>query len=431
LSRHCQNHGRSASKIVDFDRRIVSPQVYIDPAIYKMEQEKIFANCWQFVAHESQISKAGDYVRAPMGEETVIVWRANGGEIGVFLNSCPHRGTPLCRDDAGNSKLVVCPYHGWTFDLQGNLRGIPMFADTYQGSLDRKEWGLIRVPRVETYRGLIFACFDEDIESLAEYLGDLRWYLDTVFNRTEEGTKALPGVHRWVIDANWKFSVENIAGDNAHVISAHGSMLQMFDSPVRKAGRSNLGGPLDLEVALPNGHSWLSVGQTTEKNSPAVMAHNEKVRAEAATRLSPTQLEHVGIFHGATIFPNFSLLYAGCTTMRVVQPLAFNKCQIWQWTVTDASASDEVIAQQRRRVTGSFSTSGMFEQDDGTIWAAAQKALEAGSMRRRFPMSYLQTGGANTLRDDDERPGTVHTAPTENSLINYYKKWCAQMGDLG
>jgi 3-phenylpropionate/trans-cinnamate dioxygenase subunit alpha len=429
LSGNYRNIGDVATPIVDFDRSLVSPMVYVDQEIYRRELEQIFANSWQFVGHESQIPAAGDYVRAPMGEETVIVWRDNDGGIGVFLNSCPHRGTPLCRDDAGNSKLVVCPYHGWTFDLRGNLRGIPMFSDTYQGNLDRKEWGLIRIPRVETYRGLIFACFNESVDPLGEYLGDLRWYLDTVFNRTEAGTKALPGVHRWIVDANWKFSVENIAGDNAHVVSAHGSMLQMYDSPVRKSGRSNMGGALDLEVALPNGHSWLSVGQTSEQNSPNVTAFYDKVRAEAATRLTPTQLEHVGIFYGSTIFPNFSLLYAGCTTMRVVQPLAYNKSQIWQWTVTDAEAPEEVIESQRRRVSGSFSTSGMFEQDDGTLWAAAQKALEAGSMRRKFPMSYLQRGGANTLRQESERPGIVHTAPTENSLLNYYKTWCAKMGE--
>jgi phenylpropionate dioxygenase-like ring-hydroxylating dioxygenase large terminal subunit len=414
-------------KPVDFDRRVVSPMVYVDPEIYRLEQERIFAKTWQFVGHESQIPQNGDYVRAPMGEETVIVWRADKDEIGVFLNSCPHRGTPLCRDDAGTRKMMVCPYHGWSFDLRGNLRGIPMFADTYQGNLDRKDWGLIRVPRVETYRGLIFACFDESVEPLRESLGDLCYYLDSVFNRTAAGNKVLPGVQRWIVDANWKFGTENLAGDQAHTISAHSSVLQLFDSPIRKIGRSNMGGPLDLETALPNGHSWASVGQTSEQNSPAVIAHYERVRAEAATRLTPTQMEYIGIFFAAAAFPNFCLLYSGCTTMRVMQPLAHNKTQIWAWTVTDADASDEVIADQRRRVTGSFSSSGIFEQDDGILWAACQQALEAGTMRRKFPMSYLQ-GGEGSLRQQEERPGVVRAAPTEASLINFYTKWCDQMG---
>jgi 3-phenylpropionate/trans-cinnamate dioxygenase subunit alpha len=415
------------TKLVDFESRLVSPLVYVDPQVYKLEQDRIFARNWQFVGHESQIPKSGDYVRAPMGEETVIVWRADDNEIGVFLNSCPHRGTPLCRDDAGSRRMVVCPYHGWSFDLRGKLRGIPMFAETYEGALDRNEWGLIRVPRVETYHGLIFACFDESVAPLRESLGDLCYYFDIVFNRTAAGNKVIPGVHRWTVDANWKFGTENLTGDQAHVISAHGSMLQMFDSPIRKMGRSNLGGELDLEVALPHGHSWTSVGATSEQNSPAVTEHYDKVKAEAATRLSPTQLEHVGIFFAATAFPNFCLLYAGGTTMRVMQPLAHNKTQIWSWVLTDAEAPDEVVASQSRRVTGSFSTSGMFEQDDGALWAAAQRALEAGTMRRRFAMPYMQ-GGDKSLREKSERPGVVRSAPTERSLLNFYQQWTDQMG---
>jgi 3-phenylpropionate/trans-cinnamate dioxygenase subunit alpha len=422
-----KNKLSSESRIVDFERRVISPQVYVNPDIYRAELENIFAKTWQFVGHESQIPTTGDYVRAPMGEETVIVWRADEGAIGVFLNSCPHRGTPLCRDDAGKSKMFVCPYHGWSFDFRGNLRGVPMFAETYKDGMDRKQWGLIRIPRVETYRGLIFACFDEDVEPLEENLGDLRWYLDTVFNRTAGGTKVLPSVHRWIVDANWKFGTENLVGDNSHVVGAHASMLQLFNNPARQVGRSNVGAALDLEAALPNGHSWLSVSQTTQQNSPAVIAHNEKTRAEAATRLTKTQLEHVGIFFAAAVFPNFCLLYAGCGTMRVMQPLAYNKTQIWSWTFTEADTPDDVVADQRRRVTSSFSTSGMFEQDDGIIWSACQRALEAGTMRRRFPLPYLQGGGE--IRREDERPGVVRDAPTEESLLNFYRRWCAQMGE--
>jgi 3-phenylpropionate/trans-cinnamate dioxygenase subunit alpha len=429
LSGTLTDSGALDSVLVDFDHSLVSPLVYIEPSIYRLEQDRIFTKTWQFVGHESQIPKAGDYVRAPMGEETVIVWRAEEDEIGVFLNSCPHRGTPLCRDDVGSRKLMICPYHGWSFDLRGGLRGIPMFSDTYQGSLERAEWGLVRVPRVETYRGLIFACFDADVEPLRESLGDLCYYLDSVFNRTEAGNKVLPGVHRWIVDANWKFGTENLTGDNAHTVSAHASMLQLFDSPVRKLGRSNMGGPLDHEVALPNGNSWTSIGVTSQQNSPAVAAHYEKVKIEAAKRLTPAQMDYIGIFFAATAFPNFCLLYSGCTTMRVMQPLAHNKTQIWSWTVTDAEASVEVIADQRRRVTGSFSTSGMFEQDDGILWSAAQRALEAGTMRRRFPMPYLQ-GRAILSRREADRPGELRAAPTEQSLLNFYKRWCELMGQV-
>lgn len=412
--------------VIDFERSVIDPEVYISEEVYRRERELVFARNWQFVGHESQIPNAGDYIRSPMGEENVIVWRGDDRAVRVFLNSCPHRGMPLCRDDAGRSKALVCPYHGWSFNLHGQLRGVPMFSDTYKGVMEREEWGLIKVPRVETYRGLIFACFDENAESLDSYLGEMRWYLDTVFNRTEGGIKVMPGVHRWTVDANWKFGAENLAGDNAHVVRAHGSMAMV--AGVQQTGRSNGGTPLDIEAALPNGHGWLSIVNRINRSKPLLADYHRRVREEAASRMTPAQVEHIGNFFAATVFPNFSLLFTGCTTMRVWQPLAHNKMQVWSWTVSEADAPDDVLTEERQQMTSTFSTSGMFEQDDGALWAACQRALEAGHMRRQFPLAYLQGSGAHHLIEDANRPGKVGPAPTEMTMINFYQKWHEDMG---
>ena len=409
--------------LVDLGKRAVSPLVYVDPEVYRQEQEKIFARSWQFVGHETQIPNPGDYVRAPMGEESVILWRADDGSIGVFLNSCTHRGMPLCRTDGGNGKMLTCPYHGWSFDLRGRLKGVPAFAETYSDT-DKANWGLIRIPRVELYRGLIFACYDADAVSLEDYLGDIRWHLDSIFNRTEGGLRVLPGVHRWDVGANWKFGAEGLCGDNSHAAVAHSSNAGLF----KLSGVKHKAEEGSLQATLSNGNGWIYLREHPSRKTHAMLKHNEQVLAEASERLSDTQREQIGHFFTGTVFPNFSLLYAGCTTLRVWQPLAHNRTRVWSWTLADADASPEVIEDERRRMTLFFSPSGVVEQDDGVLWESCQQTLEAGVMRRSFPLNYQQGGIAERRLTDTERPGTVEIAPTEAPLIGFYHRWCSDMG---
>ena len=96
---------------------------------------------------------------------------------------CRHRGPRVCRTDPGHNALFVCPYHGWSYDCKGQLRGVPQHDTAYHGELNKADWGLIEVPRVEVFRGLVFANFDPECITLEDYLGDFRWYLDLVLNR--------------------------------------------------------------------------------------------------------------------------------------------------------------------------------------------------------------------------------------------------------
>ena len=109
----------------------------------------MFGRCWLYVAHATQIPHPGDFVTSYMGEEPVIVCRDGEDRVHVFVNSCRHRGSRACRLDAGNTRMFTCPYHGWTYDMQGRLVGVPQFQEAYYGELKRDEWGLLEVPRVD------------------------------------------------------------------------------------------------------------------------------------------------------------------------------------------------------------------------------------------------------------------------------------------
>jgi hypothetical protein len=186
---------------------------------------------------------------------------------------------------------------------------------------------------------------------------------------------------------------------------------------------------LDIEAAFPNGHGFLTLTRVVTRDTQAAVAEYQRIRAEASTRLSPTQLEHVGNFAAATVFPNFSILCSqSWITMRVWQPIAYNKTQVWSWTLVEANASDEIILSERQRFTTTFSSSGMFEQDDGLLWSTSQRTLEAGTIRRRFPIPYLQGAAAESAHHDPDRPGKLGIAPTEMTLLNFYKQWSSDMG---
>lgn len=140
------------SELVDLDRGLISREIFVDEDIYKQEQERIFARAWLFLGHESQIPQPGDFFTSYMGEESVIITRDRGGRIHVFLNTCRHRGMKVCRYDEGNTSTFMCPYHGWSYGLDGTLTGVPYYDTAYYGELDKSQWGLHEVANLRATR---------------------------------------------------------------------------------------------------------------------------------------------------------------------------------------------------------------------------------------------------------------------------------------
>lgn len=130
--------------------------IYTDPAIFEAEMTNIFGGTWTYLAHESEIPNDNDFITRRMGLRPLIIVRDSAGKIRALYNRCTHRGTTLCRWDKGNTKSFQCPYHGWNFLNTGKLRGVP-WPDGYAEDMRDPKYNVAQVPRVESYRGFIFA----------------------------------------------------------------------------------------------------------------------------------------------------------------------------------------------------------------------------------------------------------------------------------
>ena len=117
--------------MVDAENGIISRDIFVSADIYAQELETLFTRAWLFVGHESLVPNPGDFYTSRMGEESVILCRDQQDQTHVFLNSCRHRGMKVCRYDQGNTTVFTCPYHAWSFALDGALQGIPQYDMLY------------------------------------------------------------------------------------------------------------------------------------------------------------------------------------------------------------------------------------------------------------------------------------------------------------
>src|SRR6266581_7378753 len=143
----------AVSRLVDLEGGVISRELFVGEDVYRQEQQQVFARAWLFVGHESQLPNPGDFFVSCMGEESVILTRDRERRLHVFLNSCRHRGMKVCRYDDGNTTTFSCPYHGWSYGLDGSLIGVPYFDNAYYGELDKSRWGLYEVAQLAIYKG--------------------------------------------------------------------------------------------------------------------------------------------------------------------------------------------------------------------------------------------------------------------------------------
>ncbi|KNZ31283.1 MAG: salicylate hydroxylase [Methylibium sp. NZG] len=190
---------------------------YTRPDVYERELERLFyKGHWAYVGLEAEVPKPGDYLRTVIGERSVILVRDADGQLSVVENRCAHRGMRFCRAKSGNATSFICPYHQWSYNLKGDLQGVPLKRGVRQDGqwlggmptdFKTSEHGLTKL-RVAARGGVVFATFDDAMESFEDFMGPtMLGYFDRLFN----GRKlTLLGHSRQRIPGNWKLMQENI-----------------------------------------------------------------------------------------------------------------------------------------------------------------------------------------------------------------------------
>ena len=148
----------------------VNSRLYTDEQVFQDERERLWARVWLYVGHESEVPAAGDYVTRNLGGQPVILVRSADGQVRVLLNRCRHRGNMVCVLASGTAKQFHCPYHGWAYSNSGDLVAVP-YPQGYGPDFSKEAYGLVPLPKVDSYRGFVFASLSPDVPSLSEQLG--------------------------------------------------------------------------------------------------------------------------------------------------------------------------------------------------------------------------------------------------------------------
>jgi choline monooxygenase len=200
---------------------------YTDPRVADLEQTRIFDRTWQLVGHVMDLPNPGSRIVGSVGRKEVVVVRTEDGDIRAHLNTCRHRGTRLV-SEPGEGKALRCPYHGWTYHLDGTLVGAP--ENRTIPCLDKSKLSLFGA-RAEVFCGLIFVNLDMTAEPLGPQLEGLRPLLERYIGGEME-TLGKARVHMNNPDesqqSNWKVAVDNYL-EGYHVPVAHPGLMRLYD----------------------------------------------------------------------------------------------------------------------------------------------------------------------------------------------------------
>lgn len=372
-------------------------QVFVDPAIYAREQQHIFRGpTWSYVTLEAELPNPGDFKATFIGDTPIVVSRDREGELHAFVNRCAHRGALVCREMRGNRNTHVCIYHQWSYDLRGNLIGVPFRRGIegkggYPADFDPTKITLPQL-RVAAYRGVVFASFSQKAESLEDYLGLIqRPWFDRVFNRPLR----VLGYGRQFIHANWKLYAENTRDPY------HASLLHLFHTTFG-IYRSSQGGGCTMDDTRR--HSMLRAFKRTETAEVAAyQGANLRTYQKGYALADPSLLasrkefetELTNSIH--SIFPSLVIQQIFNTlATRHILPKSADTFELL-FTFFCYADDDEDMLQKRIKQANLVGPAGYISMEDGYAAELVQQAI----IRDQDACSLLELGGSEAENAED------------------------------
>lgn len=392
----------------------VSTKAYREKEIFDQELNRIFYKTWIFLCHESELAKPGDFKSTQIGTQPVIVSKARDGQFHAVLNACTHRGATLCREENGNTRAFVCPYHGWSFRPSGELIGIPDDA-RYPQCFNKAEKNLKKVPRIDAYGGLIFGSFNEDVEDLETFLGGARQHIDIWLKRTAGSRYKVAAPHKYGYDGNWKFQTENVF-DGYHPGFVHRSAF----NTVSKFEGSFENRALDVAVrqqgftrGYPEGHGTLEAGAPLESGGV-----DPDVRREYHDKLvamyGSEEAAEVRTNRQFLIFPNLTIFDYN---IRVIQPIDHDRTEVYSYPVLIEDAHEQINSNHMLDAQTRVGTAGILSADDIDVFAGGQNALKALGLQWITLSRGLEK---EEIKSDGERVGVYSDEVPHRA---FWRKW--------
>jgi len=401
----------------------VHTSLYSNPALFDAEMDKIFNNTWVWVGHTSEVPESGSYKTAHIGRQPVIVSRDRKGEIHVLLNRCRHRAATVCEGKRGKTKSFMCPYHGWGYALDGELRAIPK-PEEYEGVFDKKDYPLVKV-RHEIYQGLIFATLKKDMMPLTDFLGGAKKWIDLFMKQGGGYPIKVLGDHRFRFPGNWKIQLENTT-DAYHFPIVHKSFVssldqqtsQVFDFLHGKGFVEDLGHGHSVMVMIPE-----LVDLDANLDAPIPARFQEFADALAKEGFAEDKIRRLvravgGSGFNLNLFPNVACSMA---FFRVLRPVSVNETEIHHVAIGGDGAPAS-FNQMRMRLHEHFQgPMGFGTPDDAEAW----ERVQAGSLAGKEEWILVNRGVANLHTSPD---GNVAGAVcSETGMRAAYRQYKAMM----
>jgi phenylpropionate dioxygenase-like ring-hydroxylating dioxygenase large terminal subunit len=333
----------------------VHKKVFTDPEIFALEMTRIFRRSWIYLGHTSEVPEPGSFKRTWLGLAPILLTRNADGAIGAMINACRHRGATVCEEDSGRRSQFTCPYHGWSYSIDGDLVGVPMPAGQ-RSSFQKAEWGLHRVPRVEIYRGFVFGCMDPGVVPLPDYLGNARSFLDDFVDLSPTGEIVVDrGASRYEYRGNWKQQVEN-SMDGYHPAIVHHSFFEGVLPHRTGKGFGWLVGEQSpgKSYSLGNGHALLDfrffdrskiLGAGGQRGAAELEWNARLVQRLGAARAEQVMAVRGGDGFNLLVYPNLVLI--NCQ-IRVIRPIAVDRTEVLAYPTMLAGVDDSLNVDRLR-----------------------------------------------------------------------------------
>lgn len=358
----------------------VHRSVYVDPAVYDAEMERIFERSWIYVGHESEVPEAGDYKLTRIGRQPAIMARHRDGAVRVLLNRCMHRGALVCVEECGNTSAFKCIYHGWTYDTAGTLLGVP-YPKGYGANFDKKELSLRSVARTASHRGFVFASMSPDGNSLADHLGPAAEYLDLLSDQSVTGMLDVRRkCGRYLVGANWKLQAENVV-DGYHPRFTHETAFGVIkDRTGRNPGMASSEQSAARSIGFSNGHAALDYSGAGRGYSTVDDPEALEYRSTLERGLGPERArEALGADLQLFLFPNF-FIQTGRQHIRVIRPLSPTETEVLVYPYAIPGTGESATSAQLAAVAWWASPAAFGQPEDIEALGRCQQGLVAGDV---------------------------------------------------